>query len=329
MILTRAPLRVPIGGGGTDLASYYTRHGGFFISAAVDKYVYVTVNRPAADELIRVKYSRSEEVDDHRQLQHDLVREALETLCLTKNLEITSMADVPAGTGMGSSGSYLVALLAALHCLKRDHRARTTLAEEACHIEVERAQHSVGKQDQYAAAFGGLNCYEIDQDGHVTITPLEISSYVAEELESSLCLFYTGKTRLSDEILAQQKNDTEGGNAGVIDSLHRTKELGYRIKDALEHGDLVCFGRLLDEHWQNKKARSHRISDGRIDHAYSIARSNGALGGKLIGAGGGGFLLLLAEKRCQRHLRAVMQEEGFRYMSTTFDMEGAKVLVDI
>ncbi len=329
MILSRAPLRVPLGGGGTDLASYYTRHGGFFISAAVNKYVYVTVNRPAADERIRVKYSRSEEVDDHRQLQHDLVREALETICLTRNLEITSMADVPAGTGMGSSGSYLVALLAALHCLKRDSTPRTALAEEACYIEIELARHPVGKQDQYVAACGGVNSYEIDSAGRVTMTPLDIPQYMVEELESSLCLFYTGQTRLSDQILSQQNSDTECGNAAVIDSLHRTKELGYRIKEALERGDLSGFGTLLDEHWQNKKARSRQISDGRIDRAYATARSNGALGGKLIGAGGGGFLLLLAEKRCQRHLRAVMQDEGFRYMPTAFDMEGAKVLVDI
>jgi D-glycero-alpha-D-manno-heptose-7-phosphate kinase len=329
MIVARAPLRVPLGGGGTDLASYYEGHGGFFASAAVDKYVYVTVNRPAADDLIRVKYSRSEEVDDHRLLQHDLVREALEALCLTSNLEIASLADVPAGSGLGSSGSYLVALLAALHCLKRDQPSRWALAEEACQIEVERARHPVGKQDQYVAACGGVNCYEIDQAGNVTVTPLAIPPYATEDLESSMLLFYTGQTRMSDVILSQQKHDTESGKQVVIDSLHRTKELGYQIKESLEDGDLVRFGQLLDQHWQNKKARSQQISDAGIDRAYELARRNGALGGKLIGAGGGGFLMVLVDKPCQRHVRLTMAQEGLRYLPIKIDREGAKVLVDI
>jgi D-glycero-alpha-D-manno-heptose-7-phosphate kinase len=329
MILARAPLRIPLGGGGTDLASYYRCHGGFFTSAAVDKYVYVSVNRPASDDLIRVKYSRSEEVDDHRLLAHDLVRETLDTLSLTSNLEITSMADVPAGTGLGSSGSYLVALLAALRCLKRDQKPRQAVAEEACHIEVDLAGHPVGKQDQYVAACGGINCYSIDRTGVVSVTPLGIPPYAVEDLEASMLLFYTGQTRMSDMILSQQKSDTENGNRSVIDNLHRTKELGYQIRDALEAGDLVRFGMLLDQHWQNKKARSQEISDCRIDKAYELAMVNGALGGKLIGAGGGGFLLLLVEQPCQRGVRMVMDGEGFRYLPTAFDMEGAKVLVDI
>jgi D-glycero-alpha-D-manno-heptose-7-phosphate kinase len=239
------------------------------------------------------------------------------------------MADVPAGTGLGSSGSYLVAMLAALNCLQRAQKPAPALAEQACRIEIDLAGHPVGKQDQYVAACGGLNSYQIDTSGQVTVSPLRMSPYAIEDLESSMQLFYTGRTRTSELILSQQKADTEGGDPAVIDSLHRTKELGYQVKDALESADLVRFGGLLDEHWQNKKTRSAQISDEGIDRAYDLARGNGALGGKLIGAGGGGFLMLLAEKGRQRHLRTVMSAEGLRYLPVSFDMEGAKVLVDI
>jgi D-glycero-alpha-D-manno-heptose-7-phosphate kinase len=328
MILARAPLRVPLGGGGTDLPSYYSRFGGFFISAAIDKYVYVTVNRPASDDRIRLKYSRSEEVDHVHELEHDLVRASLQELGLTHNLEIASMADVPAGTGMGSSGSYLVALLMALHTLKRDHQPKWELAEQACRVEIELAGHSVGKQDQYVATWGGLNSYEVDCNGDVTVTALKIPSYALEDLEHCLLLFNTGDTRTSDFILSQQKKDTESNNSAVLSSLHRTKELGIAIKDSLEAGDLVEFGRLLHEHWVNKKTRSSQISDARIDRIYEVARSNGALGGKLVGAGGGGFLMLLSDNGNTRRVREAVSTEGLRDMPFRFDLEGAKTLLD-
>jgi D-glycero-alpha-D-manno-heptose-7-phosphate kinase len=328
MILARAPLRVPLGGGGTDLPSYYSRFGGLFISAAIDKYVYVTVNRPASDDRIRLKYSRSEEVDHVHELQHDLVRASLQELGLTHNLEIASMADVPAGTGMGSSGSYLVALLMALHTLKRDHQPKWELAEQACRVEIELAGHSVGKQDQYVATWGGLNSYEVHCNGDVTVTALKIPSYALEDLEHSLLLFNTGDTRTSDLILSQQKKDTESGNPAVIESLHKTKELGMAIKESLEAGDLVEFGRLLHEHWVNKKSRSSQISDARIDRIYEVARSNGALGGKLVGAGGGGFLMLLSDNGNTRRVREAVSAEGLRDMPFRFDLEGAKTLLD-
>lgn len=328
MIVARAPLRVPLGGGGTDLPSYYSRFGGFFVSAAIDKYVYVTVNRPASDDLIRLKYSRSEEVNHVHELEHDLVRASLKELGLTSNLEIASMADVPAGTGMGSSGSYLVALLIALHTLKRDHQPKWELAEQACHIEIDLAGHPVGKQDQYVAVWGGLNCYEVSCQGDVTVTALKIPSYALEDLERCLVLFNTGDTRASEVILAQQKEDTESGNATVIDSLHRTKELGMAIKQSLEDGDLVGFGRLLHDHWANKKTRSPQISDRRIDRIYQLARENGALGGKLIGAGGGGFLMVLAENGSLRRVREAISAAGLRQMPFKFDLEGAKTLLD-
>jgi D-glycero-alpha-D-manno-heptose-7-phosphate kinase len=328
MIVARAPLRIPLGGGGTDLPSYYSRFGGFFLSAAIDKYVYVTVNRPAADDLIRLKYSRSEEVRHVDELQHDLVRASLNELQLDRNLEIASMADVPAGTGMGSSGSYLVALLIALHTLKRDHLPKWELAEQACHMEIDLAGHPVGKQDQYVAVWGGLNSFDVNCKGDVTVTALKIPSYALEDLEHCLLLFNTGDTRTSDLILSEQKKDTESGIATVVDSLHRTKELGMAIKEALEEGDLVAFGRLLHEHWVNKKARSTQISDARIDRIYDLARENGALGGKVIGAGGGGFLMLLAENGNLRQVREAISAEGLRQMQFKFDLEGAKTLLD-
>lgn len=328
MIVARAPLRVPLGGGGTDLPSYYSRFGGFFLSAAIDKYVYVTVNRPASDDLIRLKYSRSEEVNHVHELEHDLVRASLMELELTRNLEIASMADVPAGTGMGSSGSYLVALLMALHTLKRDHQPKWELAEQACHIEIDLAGHPVGKQDQYVAVWGGLNCFEVSCDGDVTVTAVKIPSYALEDLERCLLLFNTGDTRKSDLILSQQKKDTNEGNQAVVESLHRTKELGMAIKESLEEGDLVTFGRLLHEHWINKKARSSQISDGRIDRIYQLARESGALGGKVIGAGGGGFLMVLADNGNLRKVREAVCAEGLRPMPFRFDLEGAKTLLD-
>jgi D-glycero-alpha-D-manno-heptose-7-phosphate kinase len=328
MIVARAPLRIPLGGGGTDLPSYYSKFGGFFVSAAIDKYVYVTVNRPASDDLIRLKYSRSEEVHDVHELEHDLVRASLNELDLTRNLEIASMADVPAGTGMGSSGSYLVALLMALHTLKRDHQPKWELAEQACHIEINLAGHPVGKQDQYIAVWGGLNCFEVKSNGEVTVNALRMPSYALEDLEQGLLLFNTGDTRKSELILSQQKQDTEGGKEVVVDSLHRTKELGLRIKQSLEEGNLVAFGSLLHEHWLNKKVRSSQISDARIDRIYEVARLNGALGGKLVGAGGGGFLMLLAENGNTRRVREAVCAEGLRDMPFRFDLEGAKTLLD-
>jgi D-glycero-alpha-D-manno-heptose-7-phosphate kinase len=328
VILARAPLRLPLGGGGTDLPSYYSRFGGFFIGAAIDKYVYVTVNRPASDDLIRLKYSQSEEVQHIDDLQHDLVRASLNELQLDRNIEITSMADVPAGTGMGSSGSYLVALLVALHTLKRDHQPKWELAEQACHIEIDLAGHPVGKQDQYVAVWGGLNCYEVGSDGDVTVTALKVPTYAVEDLERCVLLFNTGQTRKTDHILSQQKRDTDGGVGTVVDSLHRTKELGMAIRDSLEDGDLVTFGDLLHKHWVNKKTRSPQISDERINRIYEVARDSGALGGKLMGAGGGGFLMLLAEPNSVRRVRDAVVAEGVRQMPFKFDLEGAKTLLD-
>lgn len=328
MILSRAPFRIPLGGGGTDLPSYYSHYGGFILSAAINKYIYIYVNRPAADDYIRVKYTCYEQVTCPDEIQHDLVRPALKMLDLHSNLEIVSMADVPAGTGLGSSGTYLVALLSALFELKREKVPTQDLAEDACHIEMDLAGHPVGKQDHYLAAFGGITCMDIGADGKVKVSPLDVSMTTMEEFRSSVLLFYTGVTRSSGDILQSQKQDTQHGNATVVDSLHRTRELGYRIKEALEKGDVECFGRLLNEHWENKKRRSGAISNPRIDHWYETAKANGALGGKIMGAGGGGFFMFHVPNSHKPKLRQALAAEGLREMPYDFDYEGAKVLVN-
>jgi D-glycero-alpha-D-manno-heptose-7-phosphate kinase len=328
MILARAPYRISLGGGGTDLPSYYQEHGGFILSAAVNKYLYIYANRPAADDFIRLKYSRYEQVSTPDEIQHDLVRPALKLLGIGGSLEIASMADVPAGTGLGSSGTYLVALLTALYELKREKVPTQALAEQACDIEMNIAGHPAGKHDPYLAAFGGFTCLDIDTAGRVKVSPLNISITAVEEFRSNVLLFYTGLTRSSSEILGDQRQDTERGERTVIESLHKTKELGYQIKDALEQGDLERFGLLLDEHWQNKKRRSNKISDSRIDQWYEVVKGCGGLGGKIMGAGGGGFFMFFCPNQCKGKIRKALAEAGLREMPYDFDFEGAKVLVN-
>ena len=328
MILARAPYRISLGGGGTDLPSYYSQYGGFILSAAVNKYLYIYVNRPAADDFIRVKYSKYEQVSSPDEIVHDLVRPALKTLNLNGSLEIVSMADIPGGTGLGSSSTYLVSLLTALYELKREKVPIQALAEQACHIEMELAGHPVGKQDHYLAAFGGITCLEIQEDGKVHVSPLNISITAVEEFRNHVLLFYTGLLRSSGEILQDQKRDTQQNHSTVVDSLHRTKELGYRIKEALEQGDVEKFGGLLHEHWENKKRRSGKISNPKIDQWYELARENGAIGGKIMGAGGGGFFMFYCPNGCKARLRKALKEAGLREMPYDFDFEGAKVLVN-
>jgi D-glycero-alpha-D-manno-heptose-7-phosphate kinase len=328
MILARAPLRITLGGGGTDLPSYYSKHSGFVLSAAIDKYVYIYVNRPAADDKIRVKYSKYEEVLESDHVEHDLVRPALKLLNIKNNVEIVSMADVPAGTGLGSSSTYLVSLLSALYELKRERVPTQALAEFACKVEMEMAGHPVGKQDHYLAAFGGITCLDIAPDGRVVVTPLNITQTISEDLQSRILLFFTGISRSANHILKEQATDTQRGNATVVESLHFTKELGYRVKAALESGDLAGFGHMLHEHWENKKRRSDAISSSHVDHWYKVAREAGALGGKMIGAGGGGFLMFYCPLRKKGAVRAALAAMGLREMPFQFDYQGAKVLVN-
>jgi D-glycero-alpha-D-manno-heptose-7-phosphate kinase len=329
MILARAPFRISLGGGGTDLPSYYSQHGGFILSAAIDKYVYVCVNRPTADQFIRIKYSLSEKVATVDEIQHDLVRPALKLLQLNHTLEIVSLADVPAGTGLGSSGSYLVALLVALYELKREKVPTQALAETAFDIEMNLAHHPIGKHDPYLAAFGGVTCLDIARDGAVSVSTLAGFERHTLEFRNRVMLFFTGQSRSSGVILEQQKQQTEKRDPVMVDSLHRTKELGYRIRDSLTAGDLDQFGLLLDEHWQNKKRRAGPITDPRLDQWYDLAKSHGALGGKIIGAGGGVFFMFCCKPGCRNTVREALVNSGLSEMPYGFDHQGAKVLVNI
>lgn len=329
MITTRAPLRIPLGGGGTDLSSYYRLHGGWVLSAAIDKYVYIQLNTLKVEDFVRVKYSRTEKVEDPGLIEHPLLREALRHTGTRGGLEISAMADVPGRTGMGSSGSFTVALLAALRAHQRQELSRQELAEEAHLVEAGLAGQPAGKHDHYLAAFGGLTCLEIAPDGAVKVSALQLSNHTLEELRNSMVLFFTGIQRESFDILSQQQQDTQRGDAQVVESLHEVKRIGLEIRDALEGGDLDRFGLLLDEHWRMKKRRSTKMSNPRIDAWYDGARAAGALGGKILGAGGGGFLMFYCPAQHRLALRQRMAAEGLREMNFQFDLEGAKVLMNI
>jgi D-glycero-alpha-D-manno-heptose-7-phosphate kinase len=327
MIITRTPFRIPLGGGGTDLSSYYSRYGGFIFSAAIDKYMFISINQPIVDDLIRIKYSKSETVSSVDEVQHEIVREALRHMGFKNGIEVVSMADVPAGTGLGSSGAYTIGLLNGLHTLKRDSLSLQELAEEACRIEIDILKKPIGKHDQYLAAFGGLTCLEIGKDGRVKVCNSQISQAMIDELEKNILLFFTGISREANEILSSQSKAAGDDDGRVVDTLHRIKEIGYQIKEALIEGNLAKFGYLLDKHWQTKKNLSRKISDARIDRLYEKAKENGALGGKIMGAGGGGFFMFYCEEHRNR-LRRAMADEGLREMRFRFDLEGTKVLIN-
>jgi D-glycero-alpha-D-manno-heptose-7-phosphate kinase len=322
MIITRSPLRISLGGGGTDLPSYYRDHTGFLIAAAIDKYVCITLHQTFVPDLI-IKYSRLERVRTVDEVQHPIIREALKVTGVDPaGLEITSMADIPAGTGLGSSGSFTTALLKALHAHEKNLIHPRELAEQACHIELDRLKEPIGKQDQYIAAFGGLTCFKFLPDGQVNAWPLEISNDTLYNLEDNLLLFFTGYSRSASSILKEQDDRSKTNDQSMVDNLHFVKELGYQSKEALESGDLAKFGELMNVHWDHKKKRSGSMSNGHINQWYDLAREHGALGGKLIGAGGGGFLMFYAEEK--RRLRRVMADAGLREVRFRFDFEGTK-----
>ena len=324
MIITSSPLRVPLGGGGTDLRSYYAEHGGFLIAAAIDKYVYIHVHRRFVDGFL-LKYAKLETAEALEEIKHPIIREALRTAGIKdRNLEITSMADIPAGTGLGSSGSFTTALLKALHSYKKCLIHPRELAEQACHIEIDLLGEPVGKQDQYIAAYGGITCFEFQRDGHVEAWPLVISEETLFNLEDNLLLFFTGYSRSASAVLKEQDEKSKQKDQAMIDNLHFTKELGYLSKDALEKGDLIEFARLMDRHWQRKKVRSGGVSNPAINEWYDFGMANGALGGKLIGAGGGGFLMFYAGDKTR--LRHAMREKGLREVRFRFDFQGTRTI---
>ncbi len=324
MIIVRSPLRITLGGGGTDLPSYYRRRGGFLIAAAIDKYVYITIHETFVDDLI-IKYSRLERVASAAQVAHPIFREALCLLGIHGSaLEISSMADIPAGTGLGSSGSFTTALLRGLHTYKKQIVHPRQLAEQACHIEIDLLKEEIGKQDQYIAALGGLTNLEFKPDDTVEAEPVSISTETLYNLEEHLLLFFTGYSRSASGVLSDQNQRTLRNDADVETNLTELKQIAHETEQALRGGDLHEFARLLSAQWEHKKQRTASATNEQIDDWYTLGMRNGGLGGKLVGAGGGGFLMFYAEDKV--HLRRTMHEAGLREVRFRFDFEGTKVL---
>ena len=324
MIIVRSPLRITLGGGGTDLPSYYREHEGFLVAAAIDRYVYITIHQMFQSGFI-IKYSQLERVERREDIHHPIVREALALTGVTDKVEITSMADIPAGTGLGSSGSFTTALLRALHAHQKTIISTHDLAEQACHIEIERLREPIGKQDQFIAAYGGVTCFRFTKSDTVEVWPAAVSAETLYNLEDNLVMFFTGTSRSASTILKDQDDRSKSRDSAIIDNLHYVKDLGLRSLKALETGDLRKFGALMDEHWQHKKKRSGAMSNPEIDKWYELAMRNGALGGKLIGAGGGGFLLFYTEDK--KPVRHALREAGLEEVRIRFDFEGTKTLV--
>jgi D-glycero-alpha-D-manno-heptose-7-phosphate kinase len=325
MILTRSPLRISLGGGGTDLPSYYGEFGGFVISAAINKYVYVTASRPFSEGIL-LKYSKLENCREISSIEHPIIREALSLLKLkTPQIEITTIADIPSGTGLGSSGSFTTALIKALYVHYKKNIHPRELAELACRIEIDKLGEPIGKQDQYISAFGGITEFEFKKNGLVEASPLNISMPTLHNLEDNLLLFFTGISRSASAILADQHSKSIDSDKKMLENLHFTKQLGLESKTALVNGDTNKFGELLHEHWTHKKARSSGMSNQFVDEIYEAAIKNGAIGGKIVGAGGGGFLLFyVSDKEKIRNEMKKYQLDEIRFQ---FDFEGTKVIV--
>jgi D-glycero-alpha-D-manno-heptose-7-phosphate kinase len=327
MIITRTPFRVTLGGGGTDLPSYYSKYGGFIFSAGIDKYMFINVNRPATDDLIRLKYTKSETVGRLSEVQHEIAREALRMAGIERAIEVSSVADISAGTGLGSSSCYAVGLLHALHTLKRDYVRLEALAEEDFLLEAGVLKRPIGKQDPYLAAFGGLTVLEIEKNGTVKVRKANVSIETREELNRNMLIFFTGISRSADAILSEQSKAVTNDRKDVTESMHYIKELGREILAAVEDGNVDEVGRLFDAHWQHKKRISAKMSNPDFDRLYEQAKHHGALGGKISGAGGGGFFTFYVPER-HRQFREAMANLGLREMRYRFDFEGSKVLVD-
>ncbi len=324
MIITRSPLRLSLGGGGTDLPSYYRKHGGFLIAAAIDKYVFITIHQTFIDEII-LKYSSLEKATTIEEVQHPIIRESLRLAGISHpNIEITSMADIPAGTGLGSSGSFTTALLKALHAYQKHLVHPSDLAAQACEVEIDRLREPIGKQDQYIAAYGGITCFHFHPDDRVEAYPLQMSNETLLNLEDNLILFFTGYSRSASSILKEQDDKSKQDDQPMTDNLHFIKDIGLKSCRAIETGNLREFARLMNVHWEYKKQRSGNMSNSTIDDWYRLALDNGALGGKLIGAGGGGFLMFYAEDKMR--LRHVLTQAGLREVRFRFDFEGTKIV---
>lgn len=328
MIITRTPVRIPLGGGGTDLPGFYKKFGSFFISAAIDHYIYIVLKRRPVQG-IRLAYSVVEDVTTIEAIKNNIIRASLQYLKVNieNGIEIVSIGDLPARSGMGSSGSFTVGLLNALYHMNRHAVPASTLAKEACHINMDILKHASGKQDEYIAAHGGFTCFKISKSGRVTSFPLQISSKTINTLQSNLLMFYTGILRDADDILLKQEKATENNDKKTLTSLHKIQEIAYKIKDALEKGDTTKFGELMDSHWQLKRQRAATTMP-KLEKWYEVAKKNGAIGGKVMGAGGGGFFVFYAEEKKEK-LRKALSREGLKEVKFNFDFEGSKLLVNI
>jgi D-glycero-alpha-D-manno-heptose-7-phosphate kinase len=327
MIVSRAPVRFSLGGGGTDLPSYSREHGGFLVATAIDKYIFVCAARRFY-ESIRLAYSKMELVDTVEQIEHRIYREALRYSGIQKGIELQSFADVPANSGLGSSSTFTVALLNALHAYKRESVPTQQLAEEACHIEIDVLKEPIGKQDQYISAFGGITAFTFNKEGTVEAERLPVRDEVIDELESNLVVFYSGVERAASVVLKEQASTIKDNKDDAVARMHRIKELGYETRRILLSGETDLYGELLHEHWTNKRKLATKMTDSVIDEHYDAAKRAGAIGGKLMGAGGGGFFLFYVKPAEKRKLYETMVARGLKPLRFRFDFDGARIVAN-
>jgi len=330
MIISRSPVRITLGGGGTDLPSYYSKYDGALIAAAIDKYTLVTAHTRFDDD-IKLNYSKTEQVQNVDEIKHNIFREGLKLLNIKKGVELTSLSDMPSSSGLGTSGSFTVAVLNALHTYKREFVSQGQLAEEACKIEIEILKEPIGKQDQYIAAFGGITSLQFAKDGTVTVEPVKMSDEAQDELQNNLMLFYTGISRSASDILRVQDEKSKKDEGATIDTLHEIKRIGLETKTAFEQGDIDKLGEFLDVHWNIKKQLSKGVSNKYIDECYDLAKKNGALGGKIMGAGGGGFFMFYNNGNNNEKTAFIktMSQKGLKKMRFDFDFEGSKIILNM
>lgn len=325
MIVTKTPLRISLGGGGTDLPPYYKKYGGFVFSVCINKYVYACISTPF-DDFVRLKYSENEVVKSSKLVRHKVIREALKQFNIENRIDIVSLADIPTGTGLGSSGAFTVTLLNALHKHTNNIVSKEKLAEEACHIEMDLLKFPDGKQDPYVTALGGFTVLRIDNDGNVDIEKPRIRNFSIQELKSNLLMFYTGISRRSDRVLREQGAKIQRDNEIVLRNMSGIKEIGYKVLESLESGNIDDIGILFDEHWNLKKAISNKMSNRRFNSLYNAGKRAGALGGKIGGSGGRGFFLFYVNEHHRRFIDK-MESIGLQLMDYNFDFDGTEIVI--